>query len=151
MKHIAQFKMVATMFVFALSFASVGAEAADAADQQSSEVREKVVIQVSDSVPAKWNLALNNAKNIQEAIGKDKVDVEIVAYGPGIDMLRFESEVGSRIDKAVTDGVKIVACENTMKNMKLTKPDMLSSIAYVPAGVVEIMRKEKAGWSYIRP
>ena len=38
-----------------------------------------------------------------------------------------------------------------MKNMKLSKPDMLSSIAYVPSGVVEIMRKEKEGWSYIRP
>lgn len=151
MKCIAQFKMVASMFVMALAFASFGAEAADAPSQQGSEVREKVVIQVSDSIPGKWNLALNNAKNIQEAIGKDKVEVEIVAYGPGIDMLRFESEVGSRIEKAVTDGVKVMACENTMRNMKLTKPDMLSTIAYVPAGVVEIMRKEREGWSYIRP
>ena len=80
-----------------LAVASVGAEAADTANQQSSEVREKVVIQVSDSIPGKWNLALNNARNIQESIGKDKVEVEIVAYGPGIDMLKFESEVGTRI------------------------------------------------------
>ena len=151
MKYIAQFKAVATMFVLALAFVSVGAEAADTANQQSSEVREKVVIQVSDSIPGKWNLALNNARNIQDLIGKDKVDVEIVAYGPGIDMLKFESEVGSRIDKAVADGVKVMACENTMKNMKLSKPDMLSSVGYVPAGVVEIMRKEREGWSYIRP
>ena len=151
MKYIAQIKVVATLFVLGLALASVGAEAADSATQQSSEVREKVVIQVSDSIPGKWNLALNNAKNIQEAIGKDKVEVEIVAYGPGIDMLKFESEVGSRIDKALADGVKVMACENTMKNMKLSKPDMLSSIAYVPSGVVEIMKKEKDGWSYIRP
>jgi uncharacterized protein len=151
MKFIAQFKVVATMIILALAFASAGAEAADATNQQGSEVREKVVIQVSDSVPGKWNLALNNAKNIQDLIGKDKVDVEIVAYGPGIDMLKFESEVGPRIDRALADGVKVMACENTMKNMKLSKPDMLSSIGYVPSGVVEIMRKEKDGWSYIRP
>jgi uncharacterized protein len=151
MKHIARFKVLATMFFGMLAFASFGAEAADTATQQNLDAREKVIIQVSDSVPGKWNLALNNAKNIQDLIGKDKVDVEIVAYGPGIDMLKFESEVGTRIDKALADGVKIVACENTMKNMKLTKPDMLSSIGYVPAGVVEIMRKEKDGWSYIRP
>ena len=151
MKYIAQIKVVATLFVLVFAFASVGAEAADSGTQQSSEVREKVVIQMSDSIPGKWNLALNNAKNIQEAIGKDKVEVEIVAYGPGIDMLKFESEVGSRIDKALADGVKVMACENTMRNMKLSKPDMLSSIGYVPSGVVEIMRKEKDGWSYIRP
>jgi len=151
MKYIAQIKVVATLFVLVFAFASVGAEAADSGTQQSSEVREKVVIQMSDSIPGKWNLALNNAKNIQEAIGKDKVEVEIVAYGPGIEMLKFESEVGSRIDKALADGVKVMACENTMRNMKLSKPDMLSSIGYVPSGVVEIMRKEKDGWSYIRP
>ena len=56
-----------------------------------------------------------------------------------------------RIDKALADGVKIVACENTMKSMKLTKPDMLSSIGYVPAGVVELVRKQREGWAYIRP
>lgn len=151
MKSIMQFKLVAAVFAFALVSTSLGVKAADIPGQQNSDVREKVIIQVSDSVPGKWNLALNNAKNIQDLLGKDKVDVEIVAYGPGIEMLKFESEVGPRIDKALADGVKVMACENSMRNMKLSKPDMLSSIAYVPSGVVEIMRKEKDGWSYIRP
>jgi len=47
--------------------------------------------------------------------------------------------------------VKVVACENTMKNMKLTKADMMPTIGYVPAGVVEIMNKQKEGYAYIRP
>jgi intracellular sulfur oxidation DsrE/DsrF family protein len=114
-------------------------------------VRDKVIIQVSDSLPEKWNLALNNARNLQEAIGRDKVDVEIVAYGPGIEMFKMESEVGNKVDKAIAEGVKIVACQNTMKARKLTQSDMLTSIAYVPAGVVEIMRKQQQGWAYLRP
>jgi intracellular sulfur oxidation DsrE/DsrF family protein len=114
-------------------------------------VRDKVVIQVSDSLPEKWNLALNNARNLQEAIGRDKVDVEIVAYGPGIEMFKMESEVGNKVDKAIAEGVKIVACQNTMKARKLTQTDMLMSIDYVPAGVVEIMRKQQQGWAYLRP
>jgi intracellular sulfur oxidation DsrE/DsrF family protein len=114
-------------------------------------VRDKVIIQVSDSLPEKWNLALNNARNLQEAIGRDKVDVEIVVYGPGIEMLKMESEVGNKVDKAIVDGVKIVACQNTMKARKLTQTDMLSTVAYVPAGVVEIMRKQQQGWAYLRP
>ena len=63
--------------------------------------KAKMVIQVSDSDPGKWNLALNNAKNIQKDVGKDNVDLEIVAYGPGIAMLKAESEVANRVDEAV--------------------------------------------------
>lgn len=113
--------------------------------------KEKLVIQVSDKDPSKWNLALNNAKNVQAAIGADKVDVEIVAYGPGIGMLKLDSEVGARIDQALNDGIKVVACQNTMKGAGLTEADMLPGIAYVPAGVVEIMRKQSHGYSYLRP
>ncbi len=136
-------------YAFLLSFSSLAAQAADQGDVPVEH--QKVILQVSDSVPSKWNLTLSNASNLQELLGKDNVDIEIVAYGPGIDMLRLESEVGDKIDKAISNGVKIVACQNTMKAKKLTKDDMLTSIDYVPGGVLEIMRKEKAGWSYVRP
>ena len=98
-----------------------------------------------------WNLALNNAKNVQQELGAKNVDIEIVAYGPGIGMLKFDSAVANRIDEAVADGVKVVACENTMKVQKLAREDMLSSAAFVPAGVVELMKKQKEGYAYIRP
>ena len=111
----------------------------------------KMVIQVSDNDPAKWNLALNNAKNIQKDLGKGNVELEIVAYGPGISMLKAESEVGNRIGEAMESGVKVLACQNTMRNQKLVKEDMLSNIAYVPAGVIEIMQRQHQGWAYLRP
>jgi hypothetical protein len=56
--------------------------------------RHGIVIQVSDNDPAKWNLALNNAKNLQDDVGAANVDIEIVAYGPGIGMLKLESPTG---------------------------------------------------------
>jgi uncharacterized protein len=117
----------------------------------SADSREKVVMQVSDNDPAKWNLALNNAKNVQQMIGADKAEVEIVVYGPGINMLKMDSAVAGRIDEAKNANVKIVACENTMKSLKLTKDDMLPNTNYVPAGVVELMKKQKEGYAYIRP
>jgi intracellular sulfur oxidation DsrE/DsrF family protein len=113
--------------------------------------RARVVIQVSDADPGKWNLALNNAKNIQTDLGAANVDVEIVTYGPGIDMLKLDSAVGGRVGEATKAGVKVIACENTMRGQKLTKADMLNGIAYVPAGVVELMSKQQQGWAYIRP
>lgn len=113
--------------------------------------KARMVIQVSDNDPAKWHLALNNAKNIQKDIGKDKVDLEIVAYGPGIGMLKAESEVANRIQEAAESGVRVMACENTMRNQKLSKADMNTKVGYVSSGVVEIMQKQQQGYTYLRP
>jgi intracellular sulfur oxidation DsrE/DsrF family protein len=111
----------------------------------------RVVMQVSDNDPGKWNLALNNAKNIQKDLGASNVTIEIVAYGPGINMLKMDSAVAGRIDEALGAGVKVEACENTMRNAKLARADMLHGIGYVPSGVVELMQRQQQGWAYLRP
>jgi len=123
----------------------------DAGAKAVSAKGNKVVFQVSDGDPQKWYLTLGNAHNVQRALGRDKVQIEIVAYGPGIGMLRMESEAGNRVEEAIASGVKIVACENTMDGMKLHKGDMLDGIGYIRAGVVELMKREHEGYAYIRP
>jgi intracellular sulfur oxidation DsrE/DsrF family protein len=111
----------------------------------------KVVFQVSDADPAKWNLALNNARNVQQDLGRDKVAIEIVAYGPGIGMLKMDSVAGGRVTEAMSAGVSVVACENTMTHQKISRDEMLPKIGYVGAGVVQLMQRQKEGYSYIRP
>ena len=111
----------------------------------------RVVMQVSDNDPGKWNLALNNARNLQADLGASNVEIEIVAYGPGIGMLKADSVVGNRIGEALGSGVKVAACENTMRGQKLQKADMLGGISYVGAGVVEIMQKQQQGYAHLRP
>ena len=127
------------------------AQGTRATGKNSSQNRHKIVIQVSDSDPARWNLALNNAKNLQDDIGAATVDIEIVVYGPGIGMLALESPAGTRIAEAMKANIKVIACENTMRGQKLTRDDMLPAISYVPAGVTEIMTKQSEGWAYLRP
>lgn len=131
----------------------------DAAAQQAATVKSaprpdakyRVVFQVSDNDPAKWNLALNNAKNVQNDLGKENVEIEIVAYGPGLNMLKAESAVAGRVNGALDDNVAVVACDNTMHNMKLTNADLIGGIGHVKAGVVRLMERQRQGWSYIRP
>ncbi|HEX6297638.1 MAG TPA: hypothetical protein VFZ74_13765 [Burkholderiales bacterium] len=113
--------------------------------------RQKVVFQVSDADPAKWNLALNNARNVQQDLGKDKVDVEIVAYGPGLGMLKADSKVAARLAQALDSNIGLMACENTMRNTKTKREDMYGGISFVDAGVVHIMKRQREGWSYVRP
>jgi intracellular sulfur oxidation DsrE/DsrF family protein len=113
--------------------------------------RQRVVLQISDNDPAKWNLALNNAKNVQADLGKDNTQIEIVAYGPGLAMLKAESPVAARLAGALDDSVGLIACENTMHNTKVTRDQMYGGIAYVQAGVTHLMKRQQEGWAYIRP
>lgn len=77
--------------------------------------------------------------------------MEIVAFGPGIGMLKAESEVGNRIQEATEAGVAAMACQNTMNKQKLTQEDMMGVVGCVPSGVVEIMKKQQQGYAYLRP
>lgn len=132
------------------SMAALGQSAAPAPTAQKAD-RYRVVIQVSDADPAKWNLAVNNARNVQTDLGAQNVDVEIVAYGPGLGMLKGDSKVAARLAEALDNNIGLMACENTMRNTKVTKADMYSGIRYVDAGVVHIMKRQREGWAYIRP
>ena len=111
----------------------------------------RVVVQVSDADPARWNLVLNNVKNLQDELGANNVTIEIVAYGPGIGMLKFDAPTNSRVSEAIKGGVAVRACENTLRVQKLTRADMHPSVTYVPAGVVQIVKRQQEGWAYLRP
>jgi intracellular sulfur oxidation DsrE/DsrF family protein len=111
----------------------------------------RVVVQVSEADPARWNLVLNNVRNLQDDMGADKVSVEIVAYGPGIGMLKLDAPTNSRVSEAIKAGVTIDACENTMRNQKLVRADMHPGVGYVAAGVVQIVKRQQEGWAYLRP
>ncbi len=131
--------------------ALTGAMLASALPASAQKTGNRVVFQVSDNDPARWALTLNNVRNVQLDLADDGVKVEIVAYGPGIGMLKGDSSMARRIADALKDGVTVVACENTMKAQKLVYADMLPNIGYVPSGVVELMRKQQQGYAYIRP
>ena len=125
--------------------------ASDAIAEGNAAKQNRVVMQVSDNDPVKWNLALNNARNLQTDLGAANVEIEIVAYGPGLGMLKAESKVADRLAQALDNNVGLLACENTMTNTKVSRDDMYGGIAYVKAGVTHLMKRQQEGWAYIRP
>jgi len=138
---------LAAAYLAAVAFAGFVAPA----NAQQSAAPNRVVMQVSDADTGKWNLALNNARNLQSDLGAKNIEIEIVAYGPGIGMLKLDSVVGNRVGEALAGGVRIIACENTMRGQKLARSDMLDGVGYVDAGVVEIIQRQQQGWAYLRP
>jgi uncharacterized protein len=116
-----------------------------------AQSKHGVVIQVSDDSEKNWNQALNVVRNIQGEYGKDKIDIELVVFGHGAGLLKFDSPLANRIDDTLASGAHVVMCENTMKARQLTRADMHGKIGFVKAGVIEIIERQRQGWSVLRP
>ena len=152
MKHL--FALIAALLFAGGTGAALAAEqpAAKPAAKKAKAAPQKykVVIQVSDADPRGWAQALNYTENLQEELGKDNVDIELVALGQGIGILKLDSPHATRVADALKRDVKINACQVTMRRQKLTRDDMLSDIGYVPAGLVQIINRQRQGWNYIK-
>ena len=137
-------------FALLAGLATLGSALTLPVSAQTAPTRNKALFQVTDNDPARWNLVLSNIINLRDGVGREGVDIELVAYGPGILMLKADSSVKQRIADVLKSGVKVNVCENKMKFMKFTQGDMLPDVGYVPSGVVDVMKKQQQGWAYIR-
>jgi len=119
----------------------------------------RLVLQVNTNEPATMSLALNNATNVEQyykTLG-EKVEIEVVTFGPGLHMLRDDtSPVKDRI-KAIaekTPSISFKACGNTQENMGRSENKTIPLIAQatlVRSGVVRVMELQEQGWTYVRP
>ena len=119
----------------------------------AEQVKYRLLIQVSEDSIDKMNSALNTARNVQHVFGPENIEVQIVVYGDGITTLKYYAPIpiADKVKEVTTEGVRIVACEIAMRTHKLRPSDMIEQVRYVPSGVAEIVEKQTAGWSYIRP
>ena len=117
----------------------------------SAAKKRGIVLQISENDPAKWDMALTTVKNIRKEFSAENMDIEIVAYGPGLEMFKKNTPLARRLDDAAKSGVKLLACGNAMKASNTTKEELSPSVEVVKAGVVEIMQKQEQGYSYIKP
>ncbi len=142
-----------TFAVYAVFFMSLfGFATSSMAEKAFAE--HKVVLQISDPNPFKQTLVLNVAHNILKYYGPDLVDIEVVAFGPGLRLLFKNNVYSSRIQSLVGSGVRFSACSNTIKNMtkKLGHAPALNPNAIkVAAGVVRILALTKEGYTLIKP
>ncbi len=147
------FRRLATAVLLSIALAT----SALAADGKA----HRIAIQVDQNDPQVMNMVLNNATHVIEYY-RDKhedVDVEIVAYGPGLHMLRSDSSpVQDRIKRLKAEvfpgRIQFSACNNTKRGMEKAEGHPISIVpeaTIVPSGVVRLMELQEAGWSYVRP
>ena len=119
----------------------------------SKPAKERIVLQVSDGDPRTWNQAMNVVGNLKRNYAKRGVEseIQVVAFGQGIQMLKDDAVVANRVRETMKGGAQMVACENSMERFKLKREVMLDKVSYVDAGVVHIIERQHQGWSVIRP
>jgi len=114
----------------------------------------RLVLQLSDADDAKQTQVLNNAANVLEVYGPDKVAIEVVTFGPGIDLLHDGNKNAERIHSLTLQGVVFDVCLNTVHTIERNtgKPYALNPLARpVRAGIVQIMTLAEHGYTVVRP
>ena len=114
-----------------------------------------IVLQVGDGDSETQSRALSVANNlIKHYGGPDFVDIEIVAYGPGISLLYRDNPNRERVSSLLTNAVRFVSCLNTLDTIERTtgdRPDVIPEAVPVQTGIARIVERAQQGFVVIRP
>jgi len=144
----------AMMIAIALASAApaVGAEPAPLPDKPFAEHR--IVLQLSDNDPKKQSLVISVAYNLLKLYDPDKVAIEVVTFGPGIDLLFPDNANRQRIESLVAQGVKFDICLNTVDTIERDtgkRPQYIPAATPVQVGVGQILSLTENGYTLVKP
>ncbi len=113
-----------------------------------------LALQISDSDPKKERLVLSVASNLLKFYGTDKIAINLVAFGPGIDLLREENQYRALVDSLVTQGVRFDVCGNTLDTIEREtgkRPKINPHAIEIEAGVERLLTLSESGYTIVRP
>ena len=143
--------LAATLSIAAFA---TSARAQQAPLQDKPFAEHKVVLQLSDNDPKKQAMVISVANNLLKFYDPDKVAVEIVAFGPGIDLLRPENSNRKAVESLVAQGARVDICLNTVDTQERDtgkRPDYIASATPVQVGVAQILFLTENGYTLVRP
>jgi uncharacterized protein len=114
----------------------------------------RIVLQLSDNDARKQSLVVSVANNLLKLYGPDKVAIEVVAFGPGIDLLNPDNPSRKRVESLVAQGVRFDVCLNTVDTIEREtgkRPEFIAAATPVPVGVGQILALTENGYTLVRP
>ena len=132
------------------------AMAEEAIDSDSKPFAEaNIVLQLGDGDIETQARVINVANNlIKHYGGPDFVNIEIVAYGPGISLLYPDNPNAERISSLLVSDVKFVGCMNTVETITRKtgkRPKLIPATVPVKTGVAHLVERAGQGYVVIRP
>ena len=132
--------------------AAVQAQPAPLPDKPFAEHR--LALQLSDNDSKKEGLIISIANNLLKAYDPDKIAIEVVTFGPGIDLLRPENPNRQRVESLIAQGVKFDVCLNTVDSIEREtgkRPAIIPLAIPVQVGVAQILSLTENGFTLVRP
>lgn len=123
-------------------------------DNDKPFAEHHLVLQLSDRDAGKQALVLSVAYNLLKYYGPDKIAMEVVTFGPGIDLVRNDSPNRAKVDSLISQGVQFDVCMNTVETIEREtgKPvDLNAKAVKVQAGVAQILLLTEKGYTLVRP
>src|SRR5665647_2495725 len=114
----------------------------------------RIALQLSDNDPKKQGLVISVAYNLLKFYDPDKVAIEVVTFGPGIDLLRPDNANRKLVESLVAQGVRFDVCLNTVDTIEREtgkRPDIIPAATPVQVGVGQILALTENGFTLVRP
>jgi uncharacterized protein len=134
--------------------AATSARAQQAPLQDKPFAEHRIVLQLSDNDPRKQGLVISVANNLMKLYDPDKIAVEIVAFGPGIELLGPENPNRKAVESLVSQGARIDICLNTVDTLERDtgkRPAFIAAATPVQVGVAQILFLTENGYTLVRP
>ena len=143
-----------TIAALLIAAAAPDARAQQVPLQDKPFAEHKIVLQLSDNDPRKQGLVLSVASNLMKHYDPDKVAIEVVAFGPGIELLRPENPNRKMVESLVVQGARFDVCLNTVDSIEREtgkRPAIIPLAIPVQVGVAQILALTENGFTLVRP
>lgn len=140
-------------FFFVISLSFLNAETEFTKPIPAIDNPRKILFPIASSDLKEVNRIVSTVNNVMKFYRPENTEIIIVVYGQGVKSLlqKGDSNLRKRIEALMTYDVVFIACENTMRTLKIDKKELLDEVEFVTAGVVEIIERKLAGYTYITP
>lgn len=143
-----------TLLSTSLPSASAEEPAKPHAATAATEQTHRLVIQVNKREEDYQDHILANIINLQKHYGMDNIEMEVVAYGPGIWLVTDKSAFIKRVESLMLQNVTFTACGNTLDAEEASsgkRPKLIEGVKETEAGIARILELQEQGWSYLSP
>jgi intracellular sulfur oxidation DsrE/DsrF family protein len=136
-------------------FLVFGVSAAEASHNADNPKKHKAFFHLNEGDPKKASAVLTNMQNFVDVVSWQNIEaLELVVHGPGLRpfiVKGMDPEVKGKVETLLTGGLKMGACQITMKRQNIKLEELIEGLPPIPSGVVRVMELQEQGYAYVRP
>jgi hypothetical protein len=133
----------------------LGGSVAEAGHTPENPKKHRAFFHLNEADPKKASAVLTNVQNFVDVVGWKNIEaLELVVHGPGLRPFiakGIDPEVRGKVEALLTGGLKMGACQITMKRQNIKLEELIEGLPPIPSGVVRVMELQEQGYAYIRP